>query len=450
MNTIHKRSKHNRGEIGPETLRLLGITALIVGAFIGIYMVLTAETGAGPGGYIGKLLLVVRMNFGFWFLIIIAAGFGVYRKLTNPGNFTWTELPLQLAVSVVTLILLFAFFFSTAANLSDLEVWNGYVQKAEYYEEWTERVETRVCTSTDKDGHCTSWRTDVSYIRHPPTWSLHTTAGNLNVGRQLYQTYVRYFGNEQKTELYHMNQSSFGDGDMYYVTYQPGFHKVVPASQEHLFVNYLRASDSIKKIQGNLAGFQGLLRPYPRVYEDEFGNIQINRVVEAGVSLPKNWKYDVDKTLDEALTTLGATKEVNVLVYVVRTSNHSFIHALAESWVNGKKNDVIVILGMQEFPKISFAHVMAWTKIEEFKIVLRDRILNCENLADGKAFANLIVEEVAKPPLKGGFKRMPMAELQYLVSGIRLPWWCQLLIVIIGGAVSWFTSKYFIENGTRE
>lgn len=441
--------KSNKGSIDPKTAGTLAIIGLIFSAIVGLWLVTFAGTPLGATGYVGSLLLVVHANMGFWIMFIVAVTFGFYRKISNPKEFVWCEMPIQLASSTLSLILLFSLFFSTSTNLTDTEVWNGYVTGAEFYEGWTEKT-THEVDEYDSKGNRTGSHTETTYTYHPPEWKECTTAGDTSIDHGLYNKLAGYFGNEKKKLLYHIDQSSIGDGNMYYVTYAPGQHEIIPASRPHWFVNYLKASDSVEKMRGGISLYKDLLRPYPQVYYGSFGEIELDRVIDAGVQLPEKWKVNVDKTLDRTLTQLGSTKQVNVLVYAVKTADIGFAQALEEFWVKGKKNDVIVLVGVTEFPKIAFAHVIAWTKIEEFRINLRNKILETGDLSDGIAFANAITEEISKPPSQGGFERRPMADLEYLIADIRLPWWCQLLIVLIGGAASWGTSLILINNNNRK
>jgi len=391
-------------------------------------------------GYFSKLFKVIFHNIGFWILLFVATIFGLYRKLTNPNEFLWSELPIQIGVSAVSVLGLFAIFFTTSTDLSDTEVWNGYVEKAEYYEEWTEKTVTK-----DSKG-----KKRTSYTHHPAEWKLKTTAGALTIDRSVYRNYRARFGDEKKKYLHHSDQSSVGDGNMYYVKCNANTRDLLPASVSHRFVNYLRASDSIKKIQGSISGFKDFLMPYPEVHNGPYGQIEFNRVVEAGINLPSNWKKTVNDLLNRELMTLGAAKQVNIIVYVAGTSDARFADALKESWIDGKKNDVIVILGVTKFPEIKWARVMAWTKIEEFKISLRNDLLDLKTIADSKALTSLIVNDINRPGEKGGFVRTPMSELEYLIADISLPWWCQVLIALLGGGVSWGTSWFLINNNWRE
>jgi len=392
----------------------------------------------------GKMTTVITHNMGYWIVLLIALVFGFFRKLTNPQEFTWLELPIQLLVSFVVITALFAMFFTTSTELVDTEIWNGQVTRAEYYEEWTEERTEEYCCGHDKDGNCTSTCTRTYTVHHPPEWILLSTVGKIDVNKHVYNSYVQHWKNQKKKDLYNPGQISIGDGDMYYVTLHSNL--TVPAAREKHYVNYLRASDSIKKIEGSLSGYQQFLKPYPRVHSGHLGPIEINRVIKAGVNPPTHWVNELDRQLDFALVQLGSGKQVNILVYLVKTSDQGFAYALEQQWVRGKKNDVIVIIGSTSFPKADFCHIMAWTEVEEFKIVLRDRIMETADISDPQKLAQIIISQIKRGPQNGGFERMPMAELEYLVADIKLPWWCQVFIVLISGAASWGTSWYLIRK----
>lgn len=438
MNTKTALRRRKSGDVEPRVI------AGIAFAVIALFGITLRGCGGGVDGgsiftFLGGVFNIIFHNVGFWIMFVVAVVFGFVRKFTNPEQFMWRELPIQIGASILSLVILYCIFFSTATNLADKEIWNGYVTKAEYYEQWTEKV-----TSRDKKG-----RTTTSYRHHPPSWVINTTAGDFSTSSEVYNSYRHRFDNQTKKNLYHMNQSSFGDGDMFYVECDRNQASLMPAARPHLFVNYLRASDSIRKIRGNIEQHKANLKEYPVVYAGDYGDIEFDRVIEAGITLPPSWKVSLDEKLDRELRNLGAEKEVNVLVYITGSPDRSFAEALKEYWVQGKKNDVIVIVGAPTFPEIRWVEVIAWTKVEEFKIHLRDRITEMKTLPAAGAFATAITQEIAKPGSAGGFVRTPDADLEYLAADVSLPWWCQLIIILVGGSVSWFTSHFLINNDWR-
>jgi len=92
--------------------------------------------------------------------------------------------------------------------------------------------------------------------------------------------------------------------------------------------------------------------------------------------------------------------------------------------------------------------VMAWTTVEEFKIELRDKIMKLKTLeGNEEKLVSLITGQVAKSPEQGGFKRQPMAELSYLAGDVRLPFWAQLLVILISAFSAWLCG-WALKNNT--
>jgi len=223
-------------------------------------------------------------------------------------------------------------------------------------------------------------------------------------------------------------------------------------------VNYLKASESIRKTTGgNTEGFEEFLAEYPRVHGGTFGEIYLDRVIIKGVPIPddkksdiERWASGVDVLLDNALAELGHTKEVNILVYVVGTGDRKFFQALDEYWKHAKKNDVIVVIGTTEFPKIDWADVIAWSKTTDFATNLKNRLEKMGEVNDGMAFARTILSQVELPLDQGGFERMPMEELVYLADDVEVAWWAMIVIVLIYRFLSWLCSWALNNNEIRE
>ncbi|EKD44435.1 MAG: hypothetical protein ACD_71C00132G0007 [uncultured bacterium (gcode 4)] len=432
---------------------------IIVGVVIAITLTISwffYEYGTGIFSYkvIPKVILMVRYNISFWICITIAIGFGIWNKIKHPDTFTWLELPVQVTASAFIIFLCFYVFFYTSSNVQDTEIWNGHVGLAEYGEKWTEEYDCSYesCSGSGDDRTCTTVH-QTCYTDHPPYWKILTSNGEeVSTSSPVYAKYVSFFDNEIKTGNGHSDQSSVGDGKTFQTRYKGEKEKYVPTAHEHSFVNYMKASSSIKKRLGNMNGYEKFIVPYPRVYEGTMGNIELNRVIVSNVQVDdKAWAKDVDTQLDVVAANYGVSKEVNLLVYLVGTEDQGFLHALEEAWINGKKNDVVVLIGTSHFPDIKWVSIMSWTEAEEFKINLRNKILDLKDLTkktEGGEYelTNVIREEMSKPDFNGGFKRKRMRDLEYLISGIQLPVWCQILIVLVAGSVSWFISYLLVNN----
>ncbi|MBT4633765.1 hypothetical protein HOB94_07725 [bacterium] len=416
----------------------------IVGLIIAFFLIGPSIWLMSEPGVLKKMLIIVGYNPGFWVAVFLAVAFGLYRKVTNPLKFKWSEVPIQIVTVLLGTFLIYSVLFYSTTELADTELWNGKVTQAEFLEEWNEEVTWEECDTEGKN--CQEYsRID----HHPAKWYIHTNnVENKSISKSVYANYVEYYGAERHENLYHSGQVSIGDGDRYYVNY-PGRIKPIWTAIEHQFVNIFAASQSIKLRKGSAEKFQKYLRPYPIIHGGKFGPIEVDRVVLGGATLPEEWIRSVDRGLDEALTVLGKKKQVNVLTYMVNTSDQSFLHALEEHWVYGKKNDVIVIIGTSSFPKIDWVAVIAWTDVELFKTNLRKEVMDLKDLSDSSKLVETIVKRVALPPEMGGFLRKPMEEYQYLISDISLSWWANLLIFLVLGLLSWAIDWALINNTIR-
>lgn len=409
--------------------------AQYLGVLIGVCIFIPLVWFIQEPDVLKKMWIVVTNNSIFWITIVISILFGLYQKFSNPDTFTWLELPIQIIGSVAAIFMLFNMFFYTTTDLSDTEIWGGSAIYSEYYEEWTEEYEYESCDS--EGNNCT---TETTLIYHPPEWYIRTSNDEeVKISENNYNNFVKYYGNEQKEILFRIDQISIGDGNRYYVS-NPGGIKPIWTAVEHPFVNYLAASKSIKLRRGGIEKFRSLLLPYPNIVNGKFGLIEVDRVLSAGVDMPLDWMNKVDEGLDYSLTTLGKQKQVNILVYVVNSADQSFLHALEEHWVYGKKNDVVVIIGSTSFPKADWVSVMAWTDIEEFKITLRNRILNLTDLSEASKLVQTITDQIKLKPENGGFLRKPMSDYEYVVADITLPWWANCIVLLLSGLFTWLIS----------
>jgi len=415
----------------------------MVGIFVLAVIFVPFLTILSEPGVIKKLYVIVINNIVFWIVAFLSIVFGFYRKFSNPETYTWLEFPFQILAGIATVFTIYSLFFFTTSNISDIEVWNSYVVKAEYYEKWTEEETYQDC---DSEGHCT---TKTTIIHHPPEWYFITDSNEKkSANRKIYNAYVNYFLNEKEKKLFHSGQISIGDGNMFYTVFNKKINERISTSIEHDYINYIKGTETLhKKTGGNVVGFESLLLPYPRTYSSVYGKINFDRVIKTkGITVSEKWIKNVDEQLDISLTTLGKEKQVNIIVYLANTKSEAFTYALEESWINGKKNDVIVLIGTANFPKIDWVSILAWTENEDFKISLRDNILDLENLNDSNKFVNTIVSQISLPDNKGGYVRMPMKNLQYLVSDITIPLWTNVLVVIFSMFLSWLVSWALINN----
>jgi hypothetical protein len=115
---------------------------------------------------------------------------------------------------------------------------------------------------------------------------------------------------------------------------------------------------------------------------------------------------------------------------VVKEGDQAYYEAMAEAWLGGKKNDVILLIGAPEFPRIAWAAVLSWTKAEEMKIAIREGVMALPEF-DGSAVLALLKREVST-----SFVRRPMSDFEYLRASVEPSPSAQAFLFVLGVALS--------------
>jgi hypothetical protein len=207
-----------------------------------------------------------------------------------------------------------------------------------------------------------------------------------------------------------------------------------PAAVEHLYTNYIKAVPEtlFRPAQETLkTKYAGKIPTYP---DSVFDFYKINRVIGVDVVIPDNQKWN-DK-LSGMLKQLGPKKQANVVVVITKFSDQDYFYALQDAWLNGKKNDVVVVIGAPEFPnKASWVNVMALTDSDIIRVSIRDDILDLTSL-DMESVLGVINKNVM-----ANFKRKSMKDFAYLENEIDPPNWViisALVFDIFAYVLFWF------------
>lgn len=210
-----------------------------------------------------------------------------------------------------------------------------------------------------------------------------------------------------------------------------------PVAVASTYTNYIKgAPESLfNHAKGMQQSFDGLIPGYPKsVYDYHY----VDRVLAGGITVPDIAQWNAD--LANMLRKLGPSKQVNVVVVMVKSDDPSYEYALQRAWLGGKKNDVVVMLGAPEYPKLSWVRVMSWTDKELFKVELRDDLARLDVIDRTK------VLPIIASHIQSSFVRKPMADFEYLKSEISPPVWVVILALVLGMAASLGLSRYFSRN----
>lgn len=413
----------NNGDV-----RILGVVfALFLGALIGPAWYL-------GNAYVASLKITVQQlpHLLAFFLVPL----GLYVLARNKGRFArWISYPV--------IGLWFPFFavygpVSTfySSGIADTSLINVQVTSGIWNESYTRWREDRQCTGgTDDKGNCRSYTTfrfcddkvSDSYEIGFSDGSEHS----INSGN--YASLKRSFKNERNEPVSRVGQCSIGDGRKFVTRYAEGESEKLYGSYEIPVVNYVIATRTVLTNSEEVAKpYSDLMFEVPGLVEHPagIGPWKSPRVLVAGTQVPAAWISRTDAALNELNGAYGPTKQWNVLLYVVGTKDRGFAEGLDAKWKHGKKNQLTVIVGSQNFPDVDWVETMSfWSKNTDVKVELENRL--AELKLDDPAFL-MTLSDVAMR----NWERKPMHTLEYLTKNIDVPFWALLLTVVISIALS--------------
>ncbi|MFH1430515.1 MAG: hypothetical protein ABIG71_03275 [Candidatus Uhrbacteria bacterium] len=329
-------------------------------------------------------------------------------------------------IAVVVVIVLAGYFLGRQFQMTDVELWNGTIAKK--WEDSGSCCHSYQCNchscNCDRKGSCDECCDTCYEHSSDDEWYAVTTNGE-----QVFSDTCNRPGSSPPSR----------------------WEKIVvgePTAVEHSFDNYIKGSKGSVLLRiGTDERLLARIPEYPRVYD----LYHVDRVLSDGVQMLN------PKTLNEQLGAingdLGKRKQVDVIIVVTSESDAMYVEAVSEKWFGGKKNDFIVVIGAPHYPEIAWVDTVSWTRVEELKIAVRDRILALKTLhnteldlnADGEVALRIIYQEVAEK-----FVRTPMADFAYLRAQIEPPEWILWLLFIIGTIVSIVLQVYFWKNDPFE
>ena len=206
-----------------------------------------------------------------------------------------------------------------------------------------------------------------------------------------------------------------------------------PTAIVHNYTNYVIANPDSLFHPSNVINekYKDQLFDYPgKVFDYHY----LNRTL-SNFELPNQsvWNHD----LQLLNSRIGAYKEVNIVIILVKNHTDDFYHAQRKHWLGGKKNDAIIVVGVEDDLSIKWARVMAWAKKSIFQIVLQDDILAMKKL-------NLNLINIIATNIENNFERKPMAEFEYLMSSIQPTTTGFIVGLIILLVISIGVSTYFV------
>lgn len=315
-----------------------------------------------------------------------------------------------LGLLISSVLLALAFYLGVGAKTADIEIWNGeIVDKARSHGAYKRPYDCNCrsverCSGSGKNRSCTTDRVcDTCWEdRYTATWQCRSNIGNWTI-----------------QHLDESSRSVYNTPDpMRYTIIQKGD----PVSRTNSYTNYIKAAPEtlFRPTQETLkAQFANQLPAYPINVYDFY---RVDRVLGVGVSIPNVREWNTK--LSEVLKKLGPAKQANAIIVITKSENPNYFYALQDAWLNGKKNDIVLVIGAPEFPKkAAWVNIMALTQDNIFQVKLRDEIMALEELTPDTVIPTL--NKVAMET----FKRKRMRDFQYLEGEIDPPEWVMITTI---------------------
>lgn len=343
----------------------------------------------------------------FLLLMLIPIGIAIGTLLYFKHKVTLKEFGIQLAIP--TVLMAAGLGIAYVQSTYDTEIWNGRITAKKM-----ERVHCRHSYSC----RCRTVRVGKTSSTHCDTCYEHSYDQDWNVFASTGET-IRIDTVDRRGLTMPPRWGAAFVGE--------------PFSSSHSYTNYIRANPSSVLLggKGDVERFKALLPVYPQVY-DYYKAPHALQIGGAPVPDMNAWEW----LMDEINGDLGYQKQVNVTLMFVKTADPKYMLALKDSWIGGKKNDAVIVIGTLDGRKIEFVDVLSWTPNQKFKILLRDDIARL-TLDDRDKIAALIRKHVSEQ-----FVRMQMKDYEYLVRSFQPSNGAMLFLFFLGtfasiGAAIW-------------
>lgn len=203
-----------------------------------------------------------------------------------------------------------------------------------------------------------------------------------------------------------------------------------PVAVEHSYQNYMKGVPKEYLFNDNLGAPAALIAKIPK-YPETYDFYNVNRVVNLDGVLTPAKEVLYNHSIAKELRSLGPTKEVNIIL-VVGKQDENLVYAVREKWQGGKKNDVIIVLGIED-GNVKAVNVLTWAKNELFKLKLQDRIIDIGSVDN--------VLPVVYDEVKKSYVRPRMRDYEDLKIYMEPPTWALytvfgfLVVFTVGGFI---------------
>lgn len=354
----------------------------------------------------------------FLILIAIIAISVVLNKLIYKHEITLLEMLANLTIPI--LILGIFWLISISSKLHDTQIYNGHV-----IEKQRNKISCRhsyscncrqSCSGSGKNKVCSQvCQTCYSHL-YDFEYVAKTTIGNFYIdtidrqGIQIPQRYKDIIIDE-------------------------------PVSDTRSYQNYIKGSqNSLFNIKVEVSPEdQKRIPKYPNKIYDYY---RLDRVLDISGYLSKDLIKDHNLKISEILKDQKSEKKSNVVIVYLKDSE-DFANKIISQWIGGKKNDILIFIGIDKELNIQYVKIHSWSLQNIFDVLLRDDIYRLKNIGNPELF-NIIQQEIDKSYVRRSFEEFEYLRWQILPSTIEVIIYC-ITCLICSFTIGHFLSKNEIK-----
>ena len=345
----------------------------------------------------------------FLTLLIIPIVIALCFFLVGGKKVTWKEFLIQCGVQFIIVgISILCIYFS---NVTDTEIWNGYVTDKKQVKVGCRHSYRCMCVTMSCGKDCTTTVCQTCYDHdHDFDWEVYTNI-------------------EHTYDIDTLDSQGLKE--------PPRWTNVVigePISIKKKFENFIKASsDTLFRKKELTNEYTNLIPQYPDNIYDYY---RLDRVLMVGTNISNVREWN--KNLSELNGQLGKTKEANIILIFTNLPD-KYLYSLEQRWLGGKKNDIIIITGLED-NNITWVGVIAWCKDNIVKVKLRDDLLELKELNQVKFL------EIVKADVSTYYERQSFEEYRYLITSITPSFGEWLTAMIIGSLIAFGIGVYLYNN----
>lgn len=206
-----------------------------------------------------------------------------------------------------------------------------------------------------------------------------------------------------------------------------------PYTKVSTYTNYIKGSpDSLFNHMLEKSGKYNI-PTYPSNIYDYY---RYNRIVSVGVNVPNS--KELNDLLNTTLIKLSPQKKVNIIP-VFTNYDVNFARALESKWLGGKRNDVVVVMGLNG-DKIEWVKVFSWSVRSIVNYELESNLKSLDKF-DYIKYTAVVGDAITKHYIQ----RSP-EEFKYLDDAIKPSDWIVYTSLILSFFGSLLLARFFSKN----